>query len=125
MAETKTILLVDDEHDLRDLLALEFEDLGFRVLQADSGFAGQEMFDEHRPDVILSDIRMPNGDGMDLLKYVKAKPDSCPVFLITGFADVTEHEALTEGASQLFNKPFDIDYVTSVIREAVGHELAS
>jgi DNA-binding response OmpR family regulator len=116
-----TVLVVDDEPDLRDLLAYEFEEMGCTVLQAESGRDGARVYDSNKIDVVVSDIRMPGGSGLDLLDHVRdnAKGTMPPFFLITGFADVSEEQALEKGARRLFHKPFDIDEIMDAVRASV------
>lgn len=116
-----TVLVVDDEPDLRDLLAYEFEEIGFNVIQAESGRDGAAVFDSNSINVIISDIRMPGGSGLDLLDHVRenSKKKMPPFFLITGFADVSEEQAIAKGARCLFHKPFDIDEIMNAVRSAI------
>src|ERR1700760_4506421 len=70
----KTILLVDDDQPLRAVLGLALRRDGYRVIEADSGIAGLELARKHLPDLILSDIDMPGGDGASLLREVRSDP---------------------------------------------------
>lgn len=89
----KTILIVDDEPELRAAIADEFELAGCKVLQAASGREAFLMTDHHTIDIVLSDIRMPNGDGVELLKDIRKKYPGIPlVAMATGF---TEHRTDT------------------------------
>jgi len=116
-----TVLVVDDEPDLRDLLAYEFEEMGCTVIQAESGRDGARVFDSKTIDVVVSDIRMPGGSGLDLLDHVRNHINGVmpPFFLITGFADVSEEQAMEKGARRLFHKPFDIDEIMNAVKNAV------
>jgi CheY-like chemotaxis protein len=106
----KVILVVDDEHDLRDIVASEFEFMGATVFQAENISVAQEHLKKHKIDLIVSDIRMPGGTGIDLLDKVKAQDVSFPpILLITGFADITTEDAFAKGAEALINKPFKLD----------------
>lgn len=71
----KTILLVDDSQELRALYGRVLRKGGYLVLEADSGIAGLAMARKHLPDLILSDINMPGGDGASLLRDVRRDPD--------------------------------------------------
>lgn len=109
MSDQKTILIVDDEPDIRELLVLEFELLKFRVLEAGNGKQAAEIAKKEKIDVIISDIRMPGGDGVTLLKELRQiNPFSPPVILITGFADISTPQAFDAGAEAIFMKPFSL-----------------
>jgi len=103
-----TILVVDDEADLRDAIAFDFKRIGYRVLTASSGNEAFGLLEQNKIDVILSDVRMPNGDGIALLDRVKARNVHLPVVMfITGYADISLEEAYAKGADAVFPKPFD------------------
>lgn len=106
----KTLLVVDDEADLRDIVASELEFMGSRVLQAENIKSAEKLLLENKIDLVVSDIRMPGGTGVDLLNFIKHKNVmSPPIILITGFADITLEDALDKGAEALMNKPFKLD----------------
>lgn len=111
----KNILVVDDEVDLREIVASEFDFMGAMVFQAGNIAAADAILKEQKIDLIISDIRMPGGTGVELLKTVKARNIFFPpIILITGFADVTPEEAYAEGAEALLNKPFQLDELIQV-----------
>lgn len=118
----KTLLVVDDETDLRDIVASELEFMGATVHQAENIATAQKILGQHTIDLIVSDIRMPGGTGIDLLEIVKAKNVSIPpVILITGFADITVEDAFDKGAEALLSKPFKLD---DLIKMVVRHTSA-
>lgn len=111
----KNILVVDDEVDLREIVASELEYMGAIVSQAGNIMAADGILKQKKIDLIISDIRMPGGTGVELLKTVKARNILYPpVILITGFADITPEEAYAEGAEALLNKPFQLDELIQV-----------
>lgn len=112
----KTLLVVDDETDLRDIVASELEFMGAKVFQAENISNAQKILSENKIDLIVSDIRMPGGTGIDLLDVVKARNvDVPPVILITGFADITNEDAFHKGAEALLNKPFKLDDLIKMV----------
>lgn len=112
----KTLLVVDDETDLRDIVASELEFMGATVFQAENISNAQKILKEHRVDLIVSDIRMPGGTGVDLLDVVKSGNENVPpVILITGFADITTEDAFDKGAEALLNKPFKLDDLIKMV----------
>ncbi len=111
----KHILVVDDEVDLREIVASELDFMGAVVEQAGNITAADAILKQKNIDLIISDIRMPGGTGVDLLKTVKARDIlRPPVILITGFADITSEEAYAFGAEALLNKPFQLDELIQV-----------
>jgi len=111
----KTILVVDDESDIRELFKEELEDNGAKVLEADNGNKAFEVFQGGGVDAIISDIRMPGGDGVDLVKNVKTTNKDIPIYLITGFADYTGNELKLLGVEAVVFKPFDISEVVNMV----------
>ncbi len=108
---SRHILIVDDEAAIRDILEEEFATLGAHVHSVGSVKLALELL-AHRPvDLVISDIRMPEADGLDLLREVRSRPHAPPVVLITGFADISLAEAHHRGAEAVLNKPFDLDEV--------------
>jgi DNA-binding NtrC family response regulator len=105
-----TILIVDDEKSILDLLGMVFKKEGYRVV-ANSGTAKAfEIVDSDDIDLVISDIKMPHLDGMALLKTVKRQRPDVPVIVITAFGSVKQAvEALKEGALDYVTKPFDIE----------------
>ncbi|MDY6851935.1 MAG: response regulator [Thermodesulfobacteriota bacterium] len=103
------ILLVDDEKSLRNLIDRQLTMLGHNVLTAENGVAAWEVFSQEQFDLVISDIKMPQMDGLELLRRVKAaKPDQ-DMIMITGFGELDSSlEALRRGASNYLIKPFEI-----------------
>jgi CheY-like chemotaxis protein len=107
-SKDSTILIVDDEPDLRDAIAFEFKRKGFNVLTAGNGREALAVLSKQTVQIVLSDVRMPDGDGIELLEKIKEKNVFLPVVMfITGFADITLEEAYNKGADAVFSKPFD------------------
>lgn len=103
-----TILVVDDEPALRKALVFDFKRKGFQVLDASNGKEAFEIVKTQKIDLILTDVRMPGGDGIELLDKVKEQNPMIPVVMfITGFADLSLDEAYNKGADAVFTKPFD------------------
>jgi CheY-like chemotaxis protein len=112
----KTLLIVDDEADLREPLVQEFESLGCKVFQAKNGHDAYEIVLREKIDAVISDIRMPGGDGIEFLKRVKLLHHECPmVMLITGFSDLSHEEAFDLGAEAVLSKPFDLDAIDEAV----------
>ena len=117
----KTLLVVDDEVDLRDIVASELEFMGGKVYQAENISVAKDVLSKHKIDLIVSDIRMPGGTGIDLLDSIKLNDvNHPPIVLITGFADITVQQAFDKGAEALMNKPFKLDDLIQVAARLTG-----
>jgi DNA-binding NtrC family response regulator len=115
-----TLLLVDDEPDLREVLTFEFEMRNFHVLTAGGGREAFQILDDafkkgHPIDVVLSDVRMAGGDGIELLAQIQRHHPETPVVLMTGYADMTARDAIALGAAHLVLKPFDFEELISAV----------
>jgi CheY-like chemotaxis protein len=116
MSKGKRLLVVDDEPDLREILADEFRSGDVEVLEAANGVEALAIYKAQKPDAVISDIRMPGGDGLTLAKNIKElDPTSSRVFLITGFADLTVADAYQLGVEGFFSKPFRLDEVKDAV----------
>jgi len=108
----KTILLIDDDSQVRSMFGLALRRNGYHVLEADSGVSGLALARQHLPDLILSDIHMPGGDGTNLLHEIRRDPElkSKQVVLMTGRPDlVTPRRGMEEGADDFLVKPVSLD----------------
>lgn len=105
-SENRSILLVDDEQDIRDVLAISLADLGYEVLEAENGTKAMELFAEHKPVIVLTDIKMPGMDGIEILKKIKQSNPYAQVIMITGHGDMdTAVDSLKNGAIDFITKP--------------------
>ncbi len=115
-----TVLVVDDEPDLREILREKLEWEGFKVIEAENGKQALEKFNANKIDMVLSDIRMPGGDGITLLDAIrKINFNSPPVILISGFSDINKEDALKRGAQSLYAKPYNLKQLYEHILELV------
>jgi len=106
----KNILVVEDEIELRGLLADELRGEGYNVYEAEDGVQGYQYITTKPVDLVISDIHMPNMDGVELLKESKAYNPEKPVLIfVTGYSDLTPDQAYDLGASGLLNKPYDFE----------------
>lgn len=105
-----SILIVDDEEELREILAEEFTSLGAAVRTASGGNEAYVMFETSVPDVILSDVRMSGGNGIELLNQIrKMKPQAPPYFfLLTGYAESKEALQLSADGHEMITKPYSL-----------------
>ena len=109
-ADLKCILVIDDNDDIRNYLKDSLES-DYRVLLAGSGNQGWAILKEELPDLIISDVMMPNGDGLELLKKIRADKNLAflPVILLTAKSEVSDRlEGLSIGADDYITKPFNM-----------------
>ena len=114
----KTILLVDDDQQVRTMFGLALRRSDYHVIEADSGVTGLTMARQHLPDLILTDIHMPGGDGSTLLQDIRRDPElrSKQVVLMTGRPDlVTPRRGMEEGADDFLVKPVSLDALRSCV----------
>jgi CheY-like chemotaxis protein len=113
----KTFLVVDDEPDLREILRDELEFAGAKTEEAENGVKALGLVESKKFDAVLSDIRMPGGDGMTLASKIKNRTGPNPVvFLVTGFADFTPADAYEAGVEGFVYKPFNLGPVLESLR---------
>lgn len=119
MSSEKVILCVDDEADILELFRDEFIECGYKVLEAPNGVDAFNIFKDNHVDCIVSDIRMPGGDGVELVKNVKSTGSVIPIFLVTGFSDYTSEELTGLGVNAVIFKPFDLEEVVDMVKSSI------
>jgi DNA-binding NtrC family response regulator len=116
-----SILVVEDDAAMRELLTEELSDAGFTVQSAGSAAAGLEIARSARFDLVVTDLRMPEMDGFDLIRGVMAIPDPPHVVMITAFGSIdTAIRAVKLGAYDYITKPFEIEELLLVADKALG-----
>ena len=112
----KTILVIDDEPNYQNMMEFLFSSEGFRVLKASSGVEALEILKREEVELIITDMKMPQMDGLDLAKAVKEMCPSMPIVLMTGFSiESRVQEALNINAKACLHKPFSIDEMKEVV----------
>ena len=103
-----TLLIIDDDDVVRASLAAYLEDSGFSVLQAGNGQQGLQVFEEHQPDLVICDLRMPQMGGLELIRQISARAPQLPVIVVSGAGVMTDAvEALRLGAADYLIKPLE------------------
>jgi DNA-binding NtrC family response regulator len=114
------ILVVDDEPNARTALAEILREEGYAVETAADGFKGLARFEEFAPDLVLTDLKMPGMDGVELLRKLRQIDTELPVVIMTAFGAVeTAVSAMREGAADYLTKPLNTDELTMVIERAL------
>ncbi len=117
----KKVLVVDDDQVIRDLIISFLSFSGYEVSGAENGKEGLDMVMEQPPDLIISDIHMPQMNGFQLLKEVKEINPDLPVIFITGYAHLrrffSDQNARADG---FLEKPFNLDTLKNLVVKFVG-----
>lgn len=108
--DKKKILLVDDEKDIREVIGMTLSDMGYQVLTAANGKTAWETFLSESPPIVLTDIKMPLIDGIELLKRIKRENPEAEIIMITGHGDMDlAITSLKHRASDFITKPINIE----------------
>jgi CheY-like chemotaxis protein len=121
VAKTK-LLIVDDEEAIREVVSTLLEALGYECASVSNGRLAKEFLIQHSVDLVLSDMVMPEMDGLSLVEWLrKAEPD-IPVIMVTAMHDLsTALEAIRRGAYDYILKPFEKDQLYLSVRRALEH----
>lgn len=112
----KRILVVDDERQITRMLRASLQSSGYEVLTAANGVEGLEMFESGRPDLIITDLAMPEMNGLELTEAVR-RLDRTPIIVLSvRDTDVMKVKALDEGADDYLTKPFSMPELLARIR---------
>ncbi len=121
MAERPVVLVVDDEDALREVLRMRLQRWGFDVLQAASGAEARERAETDSPDLVLSDVVLPDASGLEVLSALREGDEQRPVILMTAHGTVdTAVEAMKLGARDFLTKPIDYDKLKAVLGAALA-----
>lgn len=113
-------LIVDDEYSILESLEMYLGENGHQVFKASTGKEGFDLFRQHRPEVVILDIRLPDGNGLDILHEMHEYDASAKVIMITAFQDMeTTIEAMKGGAYDYIHKPLDIEEVERTVSRAL------
>jgi two-component system response regulator PilR (NtrC family)/two-component system response regulator HydG len=119
--QNATVLVVEDDDAMRDLLVEELSEAGYHVLEAGGGRSGIQVVREQEVDLVITDLRMPDLDGFDLIRDIKATPSSPHIVMITAFGSIeTAIKAVKLGAYDYITKPFELEELVLVADKALG-----
>jgi DNA-binding response OmpR family regulator len=121
MANSKTILVVDDDMELSDGLRAVLEKQGYRVFQARDGQHGKQMVYQHHPDLVILDMMMPRMGGYPVLEHFKGKADAPPIIMITA-NEGSRHKAYAEylGVVDYIRKPFAMERLLESVERGLN-----
>lgn len=120
VSDSKTVLLIDDDDSLRRVVEYNLREEGYRVLTAADGATGLQAFQGETVDLVLTDVRMPEMDGLELLTRLKAMQPDLPVVMLTAHGTIDSAvEAMKLGASDYLRKPFNREQLKAAVRKAL------
>jgi len=115
----KHLCILDDDKSIRWVLEKAFQKENFKVSSFENAESILKNFEKIKPDIILSDVRMPGISGIDLVERLKREYPHIPIIIMTAFSDLeTTVASLQKGAYEYLTKPFDIDNVISIVKNA-------
>jgi DNA-binding response OmpR family regulator len=115
------VLVVEDEADLVATYERLLRRHGYRVVSAGSRAAGLAALKEEPPRLLIADLRLPDGDGLDVVRAARALPTPTPVIVVSGFAsNETRNAAIAAGASAVVAKPFSTEAFSKLIQSVLG-----
>jgi DNA-binding NtrC family response regulator len=118
-----TILIADDDADIRDILSETLSSLGSRVITAANGQQCLDKVDKEAPELVLLDIEMPVKNGLEVLKELRQKGRDATAIMITAYGTIERAvQAMKEGAFDFVTKPFDLDHIAVVVEKALERE---
>ena len=124
----KTILVIDDEEPFRDFMVDLLSKNNFTVCTAENGISGEQQISEHKPDLIITDIVMPDKEGVEFIQSVREKDSDIPIIAVTGGNRVNAYSYLSMssklGANATLTKPFPIADMLQTINKLLSEEEA-
>src|SRR5438128_527411 len=119
MAGGKTILIVDDDHEMIEGLRTLLEKQGYTIMQAHDGHQGKQMIYNQRPDLVILDMMMPRMGGYPVLEHFRGKTDTPPIIMITA-NEGSRHKAYAEylGVVDYIRKPFAMERLLEAVNKA-------
>ena len=127
MNTSKKILLVDDEPDILEFLSYNFRKKDFIVFTANNGVEGIQKAESECPELIISDILMPEMDGIEMCKEIKKNNElnSIPFIFLTAVTDDYKVlYAMSSGANQYASKPIKFEYLLAMVNQLIGEKAA-
>ena len=121
----QVILIVDDEEGLRKGLSTLLEDEGYGVLAADNAERALEIMEAEHIDLVLTDMRMPGMDGIELLKRIRERHGNMGVIILTGYSQIETYiEAMNFGAIEYVSKPFKVNELKFIVKRILERAAA-
>jgi two-component system, chemotaxis family, chemotaxis protein CheY len=112
------VLIVEDNADSREMLSFILRYEGYKVVTASDGSEGISQVKNARPDLIISDLEMPNLDGIEMVKTLRHLPEAerVPILILSAYDSESLDQAIQEGATQAMRKPFEVDSLVETVK---------
>jgi two-component system KDP operon response regulator KdpE len=118
------VLVIDDEPPIRKLLRVGLSAHGYQIVEASNGKMALNLLSEQTPDLVILDLGLPDMQGHELLRTMRARNDSVPIVVLSSRDDETgKVQALDSGADDYVTKPFGMDELLARMRAALRHQL--
>ena len=116
----KPVLVVDDEQDIRDLMEMTLMKMGLSVETAEGVNAAKKWLDSKKFSLVLTDMRMPDGSGLEVVEYINEKELDVPVAVITAFGNADQAvQAIKTGAFDYLQKPITLAQLRTLVKSAI------
>lgn len=120
------ILIIDDDAALRETLKICLNDIGYEIILAENGYLGIDLFKSEHPDLVISDLKLPDIDGMKVLNEIVKIDNNLPVIMITAYEDVSiTIKAIQQGAYDILEKPIEKERLKSIVIRALNSKKLS
>ena len=120
-SKTGPVLIIDDEVDLLRTYERIVRRLGYEVITAEMGQTGLEIARSREVALVVVDLRLPDMDGIDIVRAIRAGPNAPPVIVVTGLASAANRQAALEaGAVGYLSKPFSVLALAALVRDILG-----
>jgi DNA-binding response OmpR family regulator len=119
---SKTILVVEDTIDTRELLHMYLTKEGFAVILGADGGEGLYMARSEHPDLIITDVNMPNLSGTDMIKQLREEPElaKIPIIVLSAYGKGLSEEAIEAGATETIQKPFEFEALITQVKSLLN-----
>ena len=117
---SRLVLTVDDSRTIREMVSFTIKSIGFTMIEAEDGLVGLNVLKNHKPDLIISDVNMPNMDGFTFVKAVREIPEfkTTPILMLTTeYTDDKKNTGRSVGATGWIVKPFDPEKLIQVVQK--------
>jgi len=118
------VLVIDDEPPIRKLLRMGLSAHGYDILEAPNGRISLELLEQKKPDLVILDLGLPDMQGLELLRMIRARNEGVPIVVLSSRGDeASKVQALDLGADDYVTKPFGMDELLARMRAALRHQL--
>jgi len=123
-APSPKVLVIDDEPPIRKLLRMGLSAHGYEILEAPNGRISLELLEQKKPDLVILDLGLPDMQGLELLRMIRARNEGVPIVILSSRGDeASKVQALDLGADDYVTKPFGMDELLARMRAALRHQL--